>query len=126
MTNPHADEPQSDVFRVARRFDPFESFVASANAHLGIYQEADRDWVGFWEQQAKRLSWGERWEKPLYWAPPFAQWFVGMAAGSDAIEGTVGWAGTSPAKGHGLGGRIPLGRKPRTHTSDPNHPCRLG
>jgi hypothetical protein len=46
-----------------------------------------------WEEQAKRLSWGERWEKPLYWAPPFAQWFVGMGAGSDAIEGTVGWAG---------------------------------
>jgi hypothetical protein len=57
MTNPHSDEPQSDVFRVARRFDPFESFVASANAEPGSYQAAHRDWVGFWEQQAKRLSW---------------------------------------------------------------------
>jgi hypothetical protein len=31
-----------------------------------------------------------------------------MAAGSDAIEGTVGWAGTSPAKGHELAAEFRL------------------
>ncbi|MGD1835624.1 MAG: acetate--CoA ligase [Nitrososphaeraceae archaeon] len=29
----------------------------------------------FWEEQAKNLLWFKKWEKPLEWNPPFAQWF---------------------------------------------------
>jgi len=39
--------------------------------------DADSDFIGFWEKQAKNLSWFSSWEKTLDWNPPFAKWFVG-------------------------------------------------
>jgi len=39
--------------------------------------DADADFIGFWEKQAKNLSWFSPWDKTLDWNPPFAKWFVG-------------------------------------------------
>ncbi len=39
--------------------------------------KADSDFVSFWDSQAKKLSWFQRWVKTLDWNPPFAKWFVG-------------------------------------------------
>ncbi|CAD6515514.1 Acetyl-coenzyme A synthetase [metagenome] len=39
--------------------------------------DADSDFIGFWEKQAKNLSWFSLWKKTLDWNPPFAKWFVG-------------------------------------------------
>jgi acetyl-CoA synthetase len=40
-------------------------------------QDANSDFISFWEKQAKNLSWFSSWEKTLDWNPPFAKWFVG-------------------------------------------------
>lgn len=39
--------------------------------------KADSDYVSFWDDQAKKLSWFSPWNKTLDWNPPFAKWFVG-------------------------------------------------
>ena len=43
----------------------------------GIFEEADRDYEGFWAQQAERLTWYERWDSVLDWDPPWVKWFEG-------------------------------------------------
>src|SRR3954452_1247690 len=61
-----------------RKFSPPAEFVARANATAELYEEAERDYVAFWERLAReRLSWDTPFEKTLEWEPPFAQWFVG-------------------------------------------------
>src|SRR5882724_8326620 len=41
------------------------------------YDLAAKDRLGFWEEQAKRLSWATPWTQVLDWQSPFAKWFVG-------------------------------------------------
>ncbi len=40
-------------------------------------KKADSDFVLFWGEQAKDLSWFRVWDKILEWNAPFAKWFVG-------------------------------------------------
>jgi acetyl-CoA synthetase len=62
----------------SRRFPPPEKLAAAANVKADAYQQAADDRLGFWEQQARRLSWSKEWEQTLDWSnPPFAKWFVG-------------------------------------------------
>ena len=42
-----------------------------------LRKKARSDFVSFWDEQAKHLSWFSPWEKTLDWRPPFAKWFVG-------------------------------------------------
>src|SRR5829696_3765326 len=43
-----------------------------------IYEEADKDFEGFWEKQAEALDWEQKWDQVLDWSdPPNAKWFVG-------------------------------------------------
>ena len=43
-----------------------------------IYDEADQDYEGFWEQQAEPLDWERKWDQLLDWSdPPNAKWFAG-------------------------------------------------
>ncbi|MGY5147846.1 MAG: acetate--CoA ligase [Candidatus Nitrosopumilus sp. bin_7KS] len=42
-----------------------------------LRKKSDADFVSFWDEQAKNLSWFSLWEKTLDWKPPFAKWFVG-------------------------------------------------
>jgi acetyl-CoA synthetase len=61
-----------------RRFAPSADFVAQANAGSELYDEAERDYVAFWERLAReRLSWDTPFETTLEWDLPFAKWFVG-------------------------------------------------
>jgi acetyl-CoA synthetase len=61
-----------------RLFPPPESLAAAANVTAAAYDEAAADRLGFWEQQAQRLSWAKQWDQVLDWSrPPFAKWFVG-------------------------------------------------
>jgi acetyl-CoA synthetase len=39
-------------------------------------KRADQDYVKFWEEEASKLHWFEKWDKTLEWNPPFAKWFV--------------------------------------------------
>ena len=61
----------------SRRFDPPVDLAASANVRAGVYEEASRDRLGFWAEQARLLHWDRPWDQVLDWQPPFAKWFVG-------------------------------------------------
>ena len=61
----------------SRRFDPPVDLAASANVRAGVYEEASRDRLGFWAEQARLLHWDCPWDQVLDWQPPFAKWFVG-------------------------------------------------
>ena len=41
-----------------------------------IYEEAAKDFEGFWASFAEELHWFEKWDKVLEWNPPWAKWFV--------------------------------------------------
>jgi len=61
-----------------RRFPPSPEFVVQANAGSELYEEAERDYVAFWERLAReRISWDTPFDTTLEWDLPFAKWFVG-------------------------------------------------
>ena len=39
-------------------------------------KKASSDYVSFWDEQARQLSWFSPWSKTLDWKFPFARWFV--------------------------------------------------
>ena len=51
--------------------------IGLGNNDNSLRKKADADFVSFWDEQAKNLSWFSPWEKTLDWRPPFAKWFVG-------------------------------------------------
>ncbi|HTW11772.1 MAG TPA: acetate--CoA ligase [Solirubrobacteraceae bacterium] len=61
------------------RFDPPAEFRANATlSDPAIYEEADRDWQGWWASQAEKLDWFQPWDQILDDSnPPFYKWFVG-------------------------------------------------
>jgi acetyl-CoA synthetase len=60
-------------------FAPSAEFVAKATLNdPSIYEEADRDWQGWWASEAKKLDWFEPWNQILDDSnPPFYKWFIG-------------------------------------------------
>src|SRR3954463_4496870 len=59
-------------------FAPPDDFREQANiSDDSIYDEADKDYEGFWEKQAEALDWEQKWDQVLDWSdPPNAKWFV--------------------------------------------------
>ncbi len=55
--------------------DIFE--IGLGNNDTETRKRADSDFVSFWNEEAKKLSWFQIWDKTLDWNPPFAKWFVG-------------------------------------------------
>jgi acetyl-CoA synthetase len=62
-----------------RTFPPPEQFKKQALVvGTEIYDEADRDYEGFWARQAADLvDWFDDWHTILEWDLPFAKWFIG-------------------------------------------------
>ncbi len=62
-----------------RAFPPSEAFKQDALVvDPWMYDDADRDWQGFWARQAADLlDWSKDWHTILEWDLPFAKWFVG-------------------------------------------------
>ncbi len=60
-----------------RVFPPSHEFAAQANAKSGIHEQAEEDWLGFWEQQARsRITWFKEPTEVLDDSnPPFFKWF---------------------------------------------------
>jgi acetyl-CoA synthetase len=78
MTEPHI----SSMMNETRVFQPRPDF--SKQAHVKslddlkkLRADAERDIVGFWEEQARNLTWFKQWETPFQWKYPFARWFLG-------------------------------------------------
>jgi acetyl-CoA synthetase len=61
------------------RFPPPDEFRQQALIQdESIYEEAERDYEGFWAKQAEALDWEQKWDQVLDWSdPPHAKWFVG-------------------------------------------------
>ena len=73
-----SDETLSNLSREERRFEPPAELAADANLTGEAYERAAKDRLAFWEEQAERLDWAQRWDSVLDWDnPPFAKWFVG-------------------------------------------------
>ena len=51
--------------------------IGLGNDDNSLRKKADADFISFWDEQAKNLSWFSTWEKTLDWRPPFAKWFIG-------------------------------------------------
>jgi acetyl-CoA synthetase len=61
-----------------RRFPPPPELAATANVTAAAYGSADSDRLRWWELQAERLDWKQRWHTVLDWSDaPFSRWFVG-------------------------------------------------
>jgi acetyl-CoA synthetase len=62
-----------------RTFPPPPEFKKTARiVDAEIYDEAERDFEGFWARQAADLvDWVDEWHTILEWDLPFAKWFVG-------------------------------------------------
>ena len=66
------------LLQEGRTFPPPESFRKTAlDTDASVYDEAERDWQGFWAAQALALDWTSEWHTILEWDLPFAKWFVG-------------------------------------------------
>ncbi|MHB8659149.1 MAG: acetate--CoA ligase [Solirubrobacteraceae bacterium] len=84
MASDHAPREQNLDHELAElleieTFDPPASFREHALlTDPSIYEEADRDWQGWWEKQARELHWFSEWDTVLDDSdPPFYKWFVG-------------------------------------------------
>ncbi len=73
-----SDETLSNLMHEERRFEPPAELSADANLKGEAYERAAGDRLAFWEEQADRLDWQQRWDQVLDWDnPPFAKWYVG-------------------------------------------------
>jgi acetyl-CoA synthetase len=58
-------------------YSPSEEFAGNANATGDLYRAAEADRLGFWAEQASRLSWSVPFTEILDWSgAPFAKWFA--------------------------------------------------
>ncbi|MDQ1396793.1 MAG: acetyl-CoA synthetase [Acidimicrobiaceae bacterium] len=75
-----ATEPTIEAYLLEdRTFPPPEGFVQQALvSDRSMWEEADADWEGFWERQARSLvTWFDPPKTTLQWDLPFARWFEG-------------------------------------------------
>ncbi|MFD7106074.1 acetate--CoA ligase [Streptomyces celluloflavus] len=67
----------SNLLKEERRFDPPADLAANANVTAAAYEQAAEDRLGFWAEQAKRLTWQTPPTQTLDWSnAPFAKWFA--------------------------------------------------
>ena len=66
------------LLQEGRTFPPPGEFRKTALVtDASVYDDAERDWEGFWATQALALDWSREWKAILEWDLPFAKWFVG-------------------------------------------------
>ncbi len=65
--------------------------IGLGNNDLKTRSDSNGNRVKFWEAQAAKLYWFEKWHTALDWNPPFARWFVGgkTNASYNALDVTV-------------------------------------
>ncbi|WP_193524981.1 acetate--CoA ligase [Streptomyces malaysiensis] len=72
-----SNESLANLLREERRFAPPTELTANANVTAEAYERAKADRLGFWAEQARRLSWATPPTETLDWSnPPFAKWFA--------------------------------------------------
>ncbi|KAB8163739.1 acetate--CoA ligase [Streptomyces sp. 3MP-14] len=72
-----SNESLANLMTETRRFAPPAEVVAGANVTAAAYEAAAEDRLGYWAEQARRLSWEREPTETLDWSnPPFAKWFA--------------------------------------------------
>ncbi|MFI9259333.1 acetate--CoA ligase [Streptomyces sioyaensis] len=72
-----SNESLANLLKEERRFAPPADLAAHANVTAAAYEQAAADRLGFWAEQAKRLSWETAPTQTLDWSnAPFAKWFA--------------------------------------------------
>ena len=73
--------------------------IGLGNNDSAIREKANSDFVSFWGEQAKNLSWFSFWRQTLDWNPPFARWFVGgtINASYNALDVHIDARANKPA-----------------------------
>ncbi|MBB5120509.1 acetyl-CoA synthetase [Streptomyces eurocidicus] len=72
-----SNESLANLLKEERRFAPPAGLAAEANVTAEAYERAKADRLGFWAEQARRLSWETEPTETLDWSnPPFAKWFA--------------------------------------------------
>ena len=64
------------LFEETRRFPPPAEFASRAGASAAMYERADKDYVAFWAEWARKLEWMRPFTQTLEWNEPFARWFA--------------------------------------------------
>ena len=72
-----SNEALENLLQEHRVFPPTPEFSAQANASAQMYDAAQQDRLGFWAEQARRLTWARDFTQVLDWSDaPFARWFA--------------------------------------------------
>ncbi|BCK69598.1 acetyl-coenzyme A synthetase [Streptomyces libani subsp. rufus] len=72
-----SNESLANLLKEERRFPPPADLAANANVTAAAYEQAAADRLGFWAEQAERLSWETTPTQTLDWSnAPFAKWFA--------------------------------------------------
>jgi acetyl-CoA synthetase len=72
-----SNESLANLLKEERRFAPPADLAANANVTAEAYEQAKADRLGFWAEQARRLTWATEPTETLDWSnPPFAKWFA--------------------------------------------------
>ena len=73
--------------------------IGLGNHDDNLRKKANSDFVSFWDEQARNLSWFSPWTQTLDWKPPFAKWFVGgtINASYNALDIHQNSRATKPA-----------------------------
>ncbi len=72
-----SNESLANLLKEERRFAPPSDLAAHANVTAAAYEEAAADRLGFWAEQARRLTWQTEPTQTLDWSnAPFAKWFA--------------------------------------------------
>ncbi|MFI5522602.1 acetate--CoA ligase [Streptomyces platensis] len=72
-----SNESLANLLKEERRFPPPADLAANANVTAAAYEQAAADRLGFWAEQAERLSWATAPTQTLDWSnAPFAKWFA--------------------------------------------------
>ncbi|MGK5631323.1 acetate--CoA ligase [Streptomyces sp. URMC 123] len=72
-----SNESLANLLKEERRFAPSSELAAQANVTAEAYERAEADRLGFWAEQARRLTWSTEPTETLDWSnPPFAKWFA--------------------------------------------------
>src|ERR671922_807375 len=71
-----SNESLANLLKEERRFAPPADLASNANVTAEAYEQAKADRLGFWAEQARRLTWAKEPTETLDWSnPPFAKWF---------------------------------------------------
>ncbi|MFD1662843.1 AMP-binding protein, partial [Streptomyces caeni] len=71
-----SNETLANLLKEERRFAPPAELAENANVTAKAYEQAAEDRLGFWAEQARRLTWATEPTETLDWSnPPFAKWF---------------------------------------------------